>query len=125
MWRQCFKALWLKEGDQNTTFFHSKAYQQLKWKNAIHRIKDSDGVWKEDEAKNQVILSYFSILFMNSSDRWNAEFLDPLCARASEDHNSDISKAYSKDEIKEAFKQMNPIKALGLDGMALIFFQKF
>lgn len=56
--RQRSKALWLKAGDQNTKFFHTKASYRRK-NNFISRLKDGEGVWKEGEAKDQLIVHYF------------------------------------------------------------------
>lgn len=39
--------------------------------------------------------------------------------------NEQLTRDYSANEVLLAFKQMNPTKALGLDGMAPLFYQKF
>ena len=43
IWRQRSKALWFKEGDKNTRFFHNKATQRKK-RNLIKGVKDDVGV---------------------------------------------------------------------------------
>lgn len=53
------------------------------------------------------------------------DFLGPNAIRVNEEINIDLSKAYTKGEAYETLQQMNATKALGLDGMATIFFQKF
>lgn len=44
VWRQISRAMWLKDGDRNTKFFHGKASQRKKF-NHIRKLKDSNGVW--------------------------------------------------------------------------------
>lgn len=39
--------------------------------------------------------------------------------------NADILKPYTKDDIKVMLIQMHPSKALGPDGMSLLFYQQF
>ncbi|KAF5464768.1 hypothetical protein F2P56_014820, partial [Juglans regia] len=46
MWRQRSKALWLKEGDKNSRYFHMKASQRRR-KNKIVRLQDEQGNWQE------------------------------------------------------------------------------
>jgi len=48
LWRQRSKALWLKEGDQNTRYFHRKASQRKK-RNEIIRLKDNVVAWKDGQ----------------------------------------------------------------------------
>lgn len=43
MWHQRSRAMWLKEGDKKTRFFHNKASQRKKV-NEIKKIKDENGV---------------------------------------------------------------------------------
>ncbi|GAV77409.1 hypothetical protein CFOL_v3_20880 [Cephalotus follicularis] len=43
MWKQHSRNLWLKSGDKNTLFFHSKANQRRK-RNLIEVLKDEDGI---------------------------------------------------------------------------------
>ncbi|KAL8511535.1 hypothetical protein ACS0TY_018078 [Phlomoides rotata] len=49
-WFQRSQALWLKEGDRNTSFFHSKASQRKRRKN-ISRIQNRDGEWVNGEVE--------------------------------------------------------------------------
>ena len=48
MWCQRSRVLWLTKGDNNTTFFHSKATKRLR-KNLIRGIRDGNGAWLTDQ----------------------------------------------------------------------------
>ena len=50
MWKQRSRNAWLKEGDSNTRYFHSRANQRNK-QNFISGLKDNAGVWVEDESR--------------------------------------------------------------------------
>ncbi|KAL0364052.1 UNVERIFIED_CONTAM: putative mitochondrial protein [Sesamum angustifolium] len=66
VWRQHSKALWLREGDRNTSFFHRRASQRFQT-NLIARIKDSSGEWVEDvDGIRRYIISYFHDVFASS-----------------------------------------------------------
>lgn len=39
--------------------------------------------------------------------------------------HDDLSQDYTKDEMIKAFKQMHPTKALSLDSMPPLFFQRY
>lgn len=45
-WKQRSKQYWLREGDQNTKFFHEYATGRRR-QNQIRKLKDKNGVWKE------------------------------------------------------------------------------
>ena len=47
MWKQRFRALWLKWGNQNTKFFYATTSQR-KRKNKIVGLQDKLGEWKDD-----------------------------------------------------------------------------
>ncbi|XP_074295385.1 uncharacterized protein LOC141623208 [Silene latifolia] len=68
-WRQRSRALWLKEGDRNTKFFHRKATQR-KQRNYIGRLVDDEGRIREgNEEVAGVIRGYFGELFRSSNPR--------------------------------------------------------
>lgn len=71
----------MADGDLNTHYFPSKVSQR-KWKNAIHRIKDASGTWKEKEAKDQVIIDHFKNLFIAQGAALPSCVLDVLKCRA-------------------------------------------
>lgn len=45
--------------------------------------------------------------------------------RISEEEKGELTKDISKEEIKAALIQMNPLKATGLDGFNVFFFQRY
>ena len=66
MWKQRLRINFLKEGDRNTSFFHTKALNR-KQRNWIQGLEDENGLWQEgiDEIE-YVATQYFSTLFTSS-----------------------------------------------------------
>lgn len=66
-WRQKSRAIWLREGDRNTKYFHAKT-KQCRARNRITKLKNSMGVWVEtEEGIEQVAVEYFEDLFTTSN----------------------------------------------------------
>ncbi|KAL0404334.1 UNVERIFIED_CONTAM: hypothetical protein Sradi_2074200 [Sesamum radiatum] len=62
-WKQRCKALWLKEGDRNSSFFHGKASTRHHT-NSIRRLRNSAGEWTvSEEEVRRCILDYFEMVF--------------------------------------------------------------
>lgn len=66
-WQQRSKIHWLKSGDKNSKFFHTKASQRFR-RNRILGIEDPNGVWCVGEEKVAgVFENYYSRLFTSSN----------------------------------------------------------
>ncbi|XP_074266422.1 uncharacterized protein LOC141589691 [Silene latifolia] len=124
-WRQRSRALWLKDGDKNTKFFHTRAGER-KRKNFIAKLVDDGGVSREgDEGVAGVANAYFQQLFTSSNPRIDNDILQGLHNRVTEDMNAELRRDYSEYEVMEALNQMHPLKAPGPDGMNGLFYQTY
>ncbi|XP_058008494.1 uncharacterized protein LOC131182962 [Hevea brasiliensis] len=95
-WRQRAKEFWLKEGDQNTKFFHRKNTIRQR-KNRIDRLKDDNGNWCDwSTGLEAMITDYFKNIFTSNAD-----------------------------EVREAVFSMQADKSPGLDGFNPGFYQKY
>ncbi|OMO52435.1 reverse transcriptase [Corchorus capsularis] len=104
MWRQRSKALWLKEGDCNTKYFHSVAMNRRR-KNTILGIEDESGIWKTDTGEvERIVCAYYQNLFTSSdpSEHLIDSVLANLPNRIDDDMRFQLDKPYSAEEIKEA-----------------------
>lgn len=104
--------------------FHSKASHRRR-KNVITGVKDDQGVWKEWENKDKVVMDYFKVLFTSSKTERDTEVLDGTSGKIIVEMNKELTKEFTKDKIKVALYQMNSTKAPWPDGMAPLFFQKY
>ncbi|XP_074288011.1 uncharacterized protein LOC141613169 [Silene latifolia] len=116
-WRQRSRALWLKDEDRNTSFFHRQAGQR-KAKNHIAKLVDDNGVTRVgDVAVSEVATGYFQNLFRKSQVRDFGEVLVGMEGRVTTAMNNILRRDYREEEVLEGLNQMHPLKAPGPDGM--------
>ncbi|XP_075645383.1 uncharacterized protein LOC142616407 [Castanea sativa] len=58
MWSQRSCAFWLKNGDNNTKFFHCRATKRHR-KNKIQGVMDSNNIWRVELVEISLVLVYY------------------------------------------------------------------
>ena len=125
MWQQCSRVLFLKCGDKNTSYFHSKASQRFR-RNRILGLKNNMNVWCTEESHiRNIAFEYYQALFSSSAPSDFDEVLSKVQPSVTEDMNSMLLWQFDKEEVEVALKQMASITAPGPDGMPPLFFQSF
>ncbi|XP_074293887.1 uncharacterized protein LOC141621071 [Silene latifolia] len=124
-WRQRSRALWLKDGDKNTKFFHTRA-GELKKKNFIAKLIDDEGVVRNgDVAVGRVANNYFHQLFSTDNPVIDEDVVEGVRQRVTDEMNETLRRDYSEEEVIDALNQMHPLKAPGPDGMNGLFYQTY
>ncbi|KAI9191464.1 hypothetical protein LWI28_008761 [Acer negundo] len=113
-WCQRAKVEWLKYGDRNTRFFHSKASAR----NVINRIKgltDEDGLWKVTIAEvERIACQYFGKLFQtcNPSNGDLIKVWDGMNGKNCDQLVHMLNMAFTDEEVRKAVFDMSLVKAL-------------
>ncbi|KAH9649947.1 transcriptional corepressor LEUNIG-like protein [Citrus sinensis] len=113
-WRQRSKALWLKEGDRNTKYFHAKASGRRK-RILIVGLLDNNNQWIEDiTAIENEFSDYFRNLFTSSNPSAQSvelalQYIEP---KVTAEMNMELDKMFSPEEIQVP------------DGLSAGFFQR-
>ena len=125
MWRQRFKVMWLKDGDRNTRFFHSKASQRRR-RNYITQLYDATGRWCTRQGQvNDTIVDFYQNLFTSANPSNFEEVVDLIPQVVTNKMNEKLVADFTIEEVEVALKQMAHLKAPGLDGMPLLFYQRY
>ncbi|KAK3194849.1 hypothetical protein Dsin_026159 [Dipteronia sinensis] len=126
-WKQRAKIDCLRSGDRNTRFFHSKA-SAGKARNRMHGMMDDDGVWKDlrDDIEH-IACNYFTNIYKtsNPSTLDLGKILDDVKPKLSQNISSFLVSSFTREKVRRAIFDMNPIKAPGSDGLYAVFFQKY
>ncbi|XP_050281196.1 uncharacterized protein LOC126722089 [Quercus robur] len=94
MWLQRSRNSWLKAGDKNTTFFHTKASNRMQ-RNTIARVLDSNNVWIEDEEQiGHEFVQYFAGLFTSSNPRIEGELIDAIQPKVLDRMNASLIREF-------------------------------
>ncbi|KAL8125864.1 hypothetical protein AgCh_013243 [Apium graveolens] len=123
-WKQRAKQFWLKEGDQNTRFFHSFASGKKK-NNQIARLKDKHGIWVDSvQGVQEIVTDYFSEVFKSSGTGGYLSENETV-NRVTNEQNAQLLTPISSDEVKDAVFSMHAEKAPGYDGLNPYFYQTY
>lgn len=123
-WKQRAKQFWLREGDQNTRFFHKYASTRRS-SNQLVRVKGEYGNWRETKEEIQgVIEGYFVHLFQSTSANGSLSQHEKVQC-ITEEENENLPSDITPEEVKAAVFSMHPEKAPGIDGLNPMFFQTF
>ncbi|XP_027118292.2 uncharacterized protein [Coffea arabica] len=120
-WRQKARVKWLCQGDSNSKYFHA-IVRQRRSQGMIHRIKNSDGVWvdNEDDIASAAI-TYFHDLF-NDSLASSSDMLSLIPPKVSGEDNAKLEEVPSIEEVHRVLRSMDEESAAGPDGFTGKFF---
>ncbi|XP_050262817.1 uncharacterized protein LOC126707271 [Quercus robur] len=115
MWHQRLRVEWLKAGDLNTSYFHSRATQRNR-RNFISKLNGEDGQVVEDEQKiGEMMASYFSELFTTAAPSDLDPILQGIERKVTPQMIQELTREYTAKEVEVALKQMKSISAPGPD----------
>ncbi|XP_020262172.1 uncharacterized protein LOC109838113 [Asparagus officinalis] len=122
-WRQRSRIKWLKEGDNNTKFFHNYASHRRR-KNFIPYLISNGSIISEDVEIKRSFFEYFSNIFQQPpqsrlSLNWSVLYpgINPVL--------SSLDLPFSSKEIKTAVFSLHPDKSPGPDETDVtVFFKK-
>ena len=119
-WRQKSRALYVKEGNNNTRFFHRLANSHRN-ANQIKRI-EVDAILYEDEPNvhSQLVLFYQGLFKETKVGRPTMDELDFSCIEEGE--RLSLEKKFTKEEVTQVLREMEGDKAPGSDGFTIAFF---
>eukprot|EP00253_Pinus_taeda_P030540 PITA_30540 len=127
-WRLKSRAIWLKSGDENTSFFHNYA-KGRKSANTIWSLKDEAGrVVKTFTDLSGLGQRHFQRLFSDSGEATIGEVMRTAQCFPSffeEDEAEKLSIPVSKDEVEAAMKNMGKDKSPRPDGWTIELFLHF
>lgn len=127
-WRLKSRAIWLKEGDRNTNFFHKHANAKRE-KNTIWKIRDGNGgffVSQQDITREAV--SHFKSQYRRRKDGplqdilWGIELVPQMF---DDEKNEALFQPVTENELLGILKAFKKDKFQGLDGWTIEFFTHF
>ena len=79
----------------------------------------------DEEGISHILVSYYQYLFTTSNPSRMEEVMAGVPCFVTEEMNNVLLGEYSKDEVVTTLNQMDPLKALGPDGLPPLFFQHY
>ena len=123
LWHQRSWTDWLKSGNLNTAYFHSRATQRNKRNFISKLILEEGSVVEEDKKIGEAMVNYFKQLFTSTAPSSFDQILQGIETKVTPSMNVDLTSEFTAEEVEKALKQMKPLTAPELDGMSPIFFK--
>ena len=120
-WRQKSRALWLKEGDKNSKFFHCLANSHRNTNTIGKLIINGASSTSQDEIRDHIVRFYETLY---REDGYRRLYLDGIQFDAIFDEDALwLDRPFEENEIEIVVQGCNGDKAPGPDGFSLAFFQ--
>eukprot|EP00253_Pinus_taeda_P002292 PITA_02292 len=126
-WRLKSIALWLKEGDRNTKFFHNFANARRR-RNSIWKIEDGNGgfLFSQEDISNEAARFFQKQYKRNQSNAgdmlWAADLMPEMFDGSTYEN---FIKPVTKEELLAIIKSSKKDKSPGPDGWPIEFFLHF
>ncbi|KAF7842396.1 reverse transcriptase [Senna tora] len=115
-WWQRSRVAWLKNGDRNSSFFHTSTIQR-RVRNKILKIKNANGDWLDHEELIVVCVNdYFENIFKHSGPRDLSPVLDYVDSLVTSEDNTALCLPATAEEVRVAAFELGGSKAPGPDG---------
>lgn len=113
MWAQRSRVMCLKDGDRNTWFFHSKAFQH-RHQNYIRNLYDHMGRWCIRPTQiTATILKFYTDHFTLANPNSFEEVVEVIPRVVTAKMNDKLIRDFTMEEVETALKQMAPMKTPG------------
>ncbi|XP_027166413.1 uncharacterized protein LOC113766418 [Coffea eugenioides] len=121
-WGQKARVKWLRFGDRNSRFFHATV-QQRRAQGAIHRVKNENGAWVEDdEGIAAVAVRYFTDMFSVAVEGTSREWAHLIPNVVTQADRMALEACPTIEEVKRVVFEMDGDSAAGPDGFTGQFF---
>jgi hypothetical protein len=119
-WRQKSRILWLKEGDNNTKFFHKMANSHRRY-NYMDKVKVDGVVFEEESEIREKVVHFYESLYQES-ETWRPMVDEIEFDVITANESALLERQFDKDEVLQVVKDLQGDKALGPDGFTMAFF---
>ena len=119
--QQKSRALWIKQGDSNSNFFHAS----IKWRRLRNEIKGAhcnlSGTWVEEPNRVKEVVKEFYKNKMSAIEDIGVRLDNVEFKEISESDNRLLTDPFDEKEIKEAIWDCDSHKSLGPDSVTFSF----
>jgi hypothetical protein len=120
-WRQKSRVLWLKEGDNNTKFFHKMANSHRRY-NYMERVEVDGVVYEEVPEVCEIVVHFYESLYQEH-EPWRPTVNGLDFGVISSEERDMLKRKFKTEEVLQVVKDLQGDKAPGPDGFTMAFFQ--
>ena len=122
-WKQKSRNQWMKEGDQNTGYFHACTKTRYS-QNRVNTIMDDQGrMFTGDKEIGNHAQDFFTNIFSTNGIKVSPIDFADFKSTVTNTVNLDLTKEFSDTEIYDAICQIGDDKAPGPDGLTARFYK--
>ncbi|XP_028790433.1 uncharacterized protein LOC114746383 [Neltuma alba] len=123
-WFQKARTNWLRDGDRNTAFYHTKTKIRRR-RNRVTMLKDEDNNWVEGKQElGNLVNRFFQHLFTEEEEERIWHVTTHNWTKIRQEEWRDMVREVTNEEIRKSMYSIGALKAPGEDGYPAAFFHK-